>query len=605
MAFLAVAALTLAAPPASADRLPVEGSLVAHGPAILQGTQSLQAEAAAILLGASDNDRFNLEAPGARILLVNQPTTRLVTPAGPFTEEPMEQEILDERPLASLAFNGRGLDVPTDVRILPSLGDLGIDLSASRRLDVSPRSPVKDGDDAFAEALHVAGHATRPADGGFVTAQDLGGLAWSAPFALLAMGGVATLDDGTVWTTGRWLNESRSVVDPLTGSGSAVYDNRMLVVLGREGAIAWPAGSEGWGVVVATLQGRVSGDVVWMAADADVRAGGEPIPPDSRLFQVKGDLELSANFGDPARWTLAGEAEFVGIDGKPSWTSTAATAGAVAVTLAAVAAWLGRGGLAAFVAKASPRLRKVGPLDSPGRKRVLGAIHAAQPVGVDGLRRATGMTRTALAYHLGVLLAYDVIQTRPGAGQRSATYMLNSGSLAFRVFGEIGVEAEGDDGPGTLAAQALAVTNSHPIRRELYAAIRDHGPVDFQRINALRDKEGLVPLPQSTATHHLQMLVRSGAIAQGQVGRSRTYRPLLDDREVRIEQYRRLLGQERGLDLVRRLADGPQPLAQLTRGDRAERRRLDRLVALGVVRFDPGASRYDLAGFLRPWAHRL
>lgn len=602
---LLLVAATALAPGATAERLAVEGELVARGPTTLIGDLRLAVDSPGILMtGTRADDRFTLTAAdGGVARLINVPTLRMVAPNGDVTEQTLEEELRAERPAGHVAFDGRGDAEPTSARILPSLGHLELALDGRHEVSWLPDSPVTDRDPAFGDALAIDGRAVRPEAGGFGVAV-LDGISWQQPFHALAMGGTATFPDGQAWTTGRWLNTTRSTVDPATGSGMAVYDNVILVVAGRGGALAWPDGNDGWGMLASTLVADLAGDAVWRAVEGELRAGGEALPSDPRLVQVKGDLHVEAHFADPPRWTVQGDAEFVGVDGRPEWVETAAEVGVLAALLAALA-WLGRSGMAVLAARLVPRLSKAHPLRSPSRRRVLEAIHAQQPVGVTGLRGSTGLSRTSLEYHLRVLLSYEVIQARPGAGDRSLAYMLNSGSLAFRVFGvgdALGT-APSDEPP--VAAQALAVANSHPVRRALYEDIRDHGPIDFAGLSRLRESAGAQRLPQSSATHHLQALVQAGAIAQEADGRRRVYRATLDDRAARIEQYRRFLGQERGLDLVRRLAGGPLGREALAQGKRAEAQRLDRLVALGIVRFDPSASRYELPPFIAPWAHLL
>jgi DNA-binding transcriptional ArsR family regulator len=590
-------------PAVGAERLPVEGVLLAHGPTTLIGQTSLALESPGILMaGPAAADRFELTAPGGTARLVNVPTMRVLTPNGPAKEETLAEELVAHRPADKVAFDGHGDAAPTVARILPSLGALELRLAGAHETSWLPAGPANDRNPAFGDSATLAGHPVRPGAGGFGIV-DLGGISWEQPFHALAMGGTAAFPDGQTWTTGRWLNATRSTVDPVTGTGLAVYDNVALVFESRAGTIAWPAGNAGWGLLASSLSGSVAGDAVWTAVDAQLQAGGKPLPADPRLVQVKGDLRVDARFGEPPRWTLHGDAEFVGVDGRPAWVGTAAEVGAFAA-LAAALAWLGRGGLAVLAGRLVPRLAKADPLRSPSRRVVLEAIHGRQPVDVAGLRAATGLSRTSLDYHLRVLLSYEVIQTRPGAGGRRTTYMLNSGSLAFRVFGSR-PDGAWDEGPGPLAAQALAVANSHPLRRSLYEAIRDHGPIDFAGLARLRDQAGAPRLAQSSATHHLQALVRAGAVEQAAEGRRRVYRAALDDRDARVEQYRRFLGQERGLDLVRQLVAGPLDRARLAQGRRADAQRLDRLVALGIVRFDPAGSRYELPPFIAPWAHLL
>lgn len=419
---------------------------------------------------------------------------------------------------------------------------------------------------------------------------------------------------GTSWATGRWLNASRSAIDPVTGSGRYVFDNVVVVAEGRGGQIVWEAPG-GWAFALTRLSGGLAGDAAWTGVDATVRAAGRPLPADIELFHLRGDLELEATFGEAAHWTVAGEATFVAVDGR---LTAAAGAAAVAGGLGLAAlAWMlwSRGGLAFLLGRTGARLAKADPLASPGRRRVLAAIHGLQPASRSVLQEATGLSRTAVAYHLRILVAYEILQVAPGrpgadAGDRAATYVLNSGSMSFHLADGLpaGTEAGGD---GVLVSQALAAANSHPVRRRLYAMLLAMGRADFPTLASAWEAQGHGPLPQSSATHHLQMLVRAGAVGVARQGHRKVYTPSVDPDQVRVEQYRRFLRQARGLDVVRALGrQGPleeRDLLSLVddRRPREARRRIGRLAELGILRFDPAHSRYDVEEFLKPCVARL
>jgi DNA-binding transcriptional ArsR family regulator len=600
-------ALPAQAGPAGQDEVPVEGRLTATGAVTLLGANGFVADAAGLVLQEGSVPPMELAAfthPGGYAKLVNLPTTHTQTPAGRvFPEEDPPQTTLWQGELEGFSFDGSGAGA-TRVRLLGEAAPLAFGLGPAGRVVATPGSPLPaDAEDpAFGDRASVDGHATRPDGGaGSLTGLEATGLAWQGAFVLLVQGGEVALPDGRVLATGSWRNETASAVDPVMGYGRVVTDNHVLVVTGKDGAVAWPQHPEGWALAVDALRGPLDGDVAWTGVAGQVLDDGKPLPTEPDLLHMRGRLELQATFGQASDWTVSGQAHFVAVDGGADQVAVAAAVAGLglAALLLALLTEPGRHGLAFLVGRAG-RLVNAEPLRSAPRRRVLAAIHASQPVRVRELQDATGLSRATVDYHLRVLLAYDVVQERSGTGERNRTYMLNSGSMMFATGPTPPAPtAEGDgDGASNLAADILAVANSHPLRRRLYELARDHGPLDFEAMRA-HGGPAMAGLAQSTATHHLKALVAAGALSATSSGKRRLYAAAVRDDDVRLEQYRRLLGQLRALDLVRRLSAGQAPAA----GDRGANRLLRRLDDLGLVRREDGG--YVLAPTLGSVAGRL
>jgi DNA-binding transcriptional ArsR family regulator len=586
--------------------VPVEGHLTATGSVTLLGDNGFEAAVAGLVLQEGSlpaMEQAAFQHAGGYAKLVNVPTTYTQTPAGRvFPEEDPPQSTLWQGELPGFAFDGTAAQA-SRVRLLGEGSGLAFDLAPATRIVATPGSPLPTelDDRAFGDRASVDGHATRP-DGGAasLTGLDSLALAWEGPFALLVEGGDVVLPDGRVLATGSWRNETASAVDPVMGYGRVVIDNHVLVVTGRDGSVAWPSQPEGWALAADGLQGELDGDVAWTGVAGQVLADGRPLPTDPDLLHMRGRLQLEAVFGEGSAWKVSGQAHFVAVDGGADQVAVAAAVAGLglAALLLALLTEPGRHGLAFLVGRAG-RLVHAEPLRSAPRRRVLAAIHASQPVRVRELQDATGLSRATVDYHLRVLLAYDVVQERSGTGERNRTYMLNSGSMMFATGPAEGADAPDDgDAASNLAADILAVANSHPLRRRLYELARDHGPLDFEAMRQLGGPD-LAGLAQSTATHHLKALVAAGALAATSQGKRRLYAAAVRDDDIRLEQYRRLLGQLRAVDLVRRIAAGQRP----PEGDRAATRLLRRLDDLGLVRRERGA--YVLAPTLGSVAGRL
>lgn len=608
---LALVAASMACPLAAAATADVEGELVSTGPTRILGSNLFRLDAAGLLVQDGPSDlAFGLAAEGAQASLVLVQTQQMRLP-NTWTdhvrgEERLLAQVTLEDPLAFAA--PAGLMAPV-VRVLASGEPLGINLSASRELDIGASDPLEplDRDTSLASSATLLGQSTRPADAGAYVVGLPTGMAWDQPFTAFLSGGRVSFADGTAWEAGRFLNATASVIDPATGSGRYVFDHYVVVVHGRGASVDLDAtDGAAWTAAATALSGTLDGDIAWTGVEADVRSRGERLPSDPSLFQLRGQLHLQATFADADVWQVEGQATFINVDGSAVPLPVAATAAAGAGVLAGLLLFLsepGRALLGLVLGRHAPRLVKAAPLGSPSRQRILRAIHTSQPVRIPELRAATGLTKTALAYHLRILLAYEVIQQTKGDSGRNTAFMLNSGSLAFRVFGD-GDDAPADD-EGFLASEALAAVNGHPVRQSIHAIVQEKGPLDFEGINRERVTRGEAPLVQSSATHHLQLLEKASALRSRRDGRRKVYEAAIDAREARVEQYRRFLGQVRATALVQALAAGPATaqdvLARMgPAAGRRERRTLERLAALGLVEFDPSRRTYHLAGFLSP-----
>jgi predicted transcriptional regulator len=608
---LALVAASLAGPLVAAETAHVEGDLVSTGPTRILGSNAFRLDAAGLLVQDGPADlAFGLDAAGAEASLVVVQTQQLRLPSGTRTDPVRgEERVVGRTELTgALAFAApAGLMAPV-IRVLASGEPLGIGLSASREIVIGSDDPLEpfDQDTSLASSATLVGQSTRPAaDGAYVTGLPAT-LSWDQPFTAFLSGGRVSFADGTGWEAGRFLNASASAVDPTTGSGRYVYDHYIVAVQGRGAVLDLAGASAAWTAAVSGLAGTLDGDVAWTGVDADVRSRGERLPADPRLFQLRGQLWLDAAFAQSDAWHVSGQASFINVDGRSLPTSVAATAAAGAGLLAGLLLLLsepGRAVLGLVLGRHAPRLVKAAPLGNPSRQRILKAIHTSQPVRIAELRQATGLTKTALAYHLRILLAYEVIQQTKGDSGRNTAFMLNSGSLAFRVFGD-GEDAPADD-EGFLASEALAAVNSHPVRLSIHSIVQANGPVSFEGINRERVARGEPALVQSSATHHLQLLEKARALRSRRDGRRKVYEAAIDAREARVEQYRRFLGQVRATALVQALAAGPATSQDVLErlgptAGRRERRTLERLAALGLVEFDPSRRTYHLAGFLIP-----
>jgi DNA-binding transcriptional ArsR family regulator len=599
LATLLVLAVQVAAPVSAATQ-PVTGTLEAAGPATLLGENSFVAEVDGALYQGTGGGSFRLDAAGARATYVNVPRMVFVTPGivGDGDLVPLQEEVLGSADVAGLTFSASGPD--TEVRFQGDGGPIELDLAATPTLRAGPGAGSPAG-----PPLHgvqtVQGHVAPLPPAGWLDGFTMPSVAWGQPFVAFLMGGtVRSSPTGPDWPTGHWVNQTRSHVDPATGSGVIVFDNRIVLVEGRGGLLQWTDDGAGWTMAAAALHGQLHGDVAWTGVEADLTAGGNPLSVDPRLLHMRGDLELGARFDGSSQWRVDGEAHFIAVDGGPDLTAVGAAAAAAGVGLLAALASLftepGRA-LLAFLLGRHGRLRKAAPLRSPSRRRVLEAIHVHQPVRVTELRTATGLSRTSLAYHLRVLLAYNVVQEAAGtAGGRNACFVLNSGSLDFAI--AVPPAAPQSE---ARAMEALAVANSHPVRRSLYEAVRDHGPTDFAGMNAARRQAGLPAFAQSSATHHLQQLLAAGALVATRDGKRKVYAVALRDDEARVEQYRRFLRQMAALDLVRSLLRHPVP-RDAAGSDLAT---LRRLCDLGLVAYDASARTFRVADLLQPVAVRL
>ncbi|HJQ93801.1 MAG TPA: winged helix-turn-helix domain-containing protein, partial [Candidatus Thermoplasmatota archaeon] len=604
LGLLAIPAVVVLAAPreageVEAGRMAVEGTLVTQGPTTIVGDNGFRAASPGIVYEAMAGDEaFRLETPDGHATYLNIPTSRVKGAGRDLTETAGQEERLAEANASGFHFTGDGPAKPTWTRILPTGALLSVDVSAARHLVVHPGPAVTPLalDEAYGRARRLDGHTTHPGDAAFIASTDLRSLDWQEPFVAIVMGGDVQLGPGgPAWRTGQWLNHSRTVLAP-DGSGIEVYDNRIVVVSGRGGSVAWPDGADGWATMVSNLDGPLAGDVAWTGVEASVTADGRPLPAQPDLFHMRGDLVLAGRFEPEGRWDVSGEAHFLAVDAGPDWAAPSVAVGLGGLALLLL--YLAKGRLLVLVlgTRVGRRLVKAEPFGTPARRRVLEAIHVQQPVRARDLREATGLSRTALAYHLDVLQGHHVIERRQGTGLRNATYMLNSGSLAFAV----GHPTETPEGrQAAEAAQALATAQSHPLRRALYEAISTAGrPLSFVDLKARVVPGGSRPLSQSTASHHLGLLAAAGAIAERREGRQKTYVPRVRAEEARVEQYRRLLRHLDGLAVVRRLSDGPLRAEGFAAGPPATRKAVRRLCDLGLVEFDPAARTYELAPFI-------
>ncbi|MEA3144343.1 MAG: Helix-turn-helix domain [Thermoplasmata archaeon] len=593
---------------------PVEGRLESTGPTRILGDNSFVLDATALLFerGAGDAS-FRLDAAQATASLVLVQTTQVRTAVG-LASDPIrgpERVVARQELSGALLMEGTPDSPGTTTRVL-ARGEplaLGVDGSRDLRVGVAGGLSPAGHDASFGSSPTLLGQTTRPDEAGAFAEGLPATLTWTQGFVALSEGGRVRLPDGATWSTGRAFNQTASLVDPATGTGRYVYDNRILVVQGRGAMLALADPAAGWTAAATGLAGTLDGDIAWTGVQADVWSDGRRLPADPQLFQLRGELTLAARFADADGWELSGTAHFVNVDGfQVPAGATAATAAGAGLLAALLLAFTepGRGLLAFTLGRHAPRLVKSAPLRSPARRRILDAIHLQQPVRVTELRRTTGLSKTALAYHLRVLLAYEVIQQSRGPTGRNTAFMLNSGSLVFRVFGQDVGDGQ-PDSEGVLASTALAAVNGHPIRRSLHAILQERGPLDFSGLNEGRSARGEPALVQSSATHHLQLLERAGAIVGRRQGKRKVYSVVVDAGDARVEQYRRFLLQVRAIDLVRSLARGPATEQQLLAAGAqpGAKGTLDRLAALGLVEYDPPQRSYQLAEFLRPLVPRL
>lgn len=557
--------------------LHVEGGITVRGTAALLGDLSLSLAGPALVADADEVRKRGLLLEGAQtarlvnapleVFVVRGPTGGLVNASRAAAQHVVTQT--DVQGIVSFISAGEG---PALYRVLGPLG---------RELTLQVEE---------ANAVHLTAPALldRRPNGGFlghapkVDGQPIGS---SAPVMMgqapgitswhLEDGYAAVLFDGEfrvgsgaaapVWKTGRFLNESASTFDPVTGTGRYVYDHLVLLVESPDGRVQTPGG---WGLAATRLQGHLDGEAAWAGVDAKLTADGEPLPYDPELLLLRGRLALEANVqGSEVSWFVEGPVEFLAADGVP-WIERGPGAALAATTLLALALSLftdlGRSLLTFVVGSHTPKLLKAKPLGNDLRRQMLRVIHEQQPIRQTDLVTATGASKTTVAYHLRILLAHDLLQTEldRGVGQRNTTFMLNSNSMHFITAGVadfLGATptAQARTAPNVVASRALAAVNSNPLRRAMFDALREHGPMDFA---ALRDRlvaSGAVEkLPQSSASHHLQQLVTAGALAESRVDRRKIYAANVDPSMVRAEQYRRFLEQEDALELVESLVEG-------------------------------------------------
>ncbi len=430
---------------------------------------------------------------------------------------------------------------------------------------------------------------------------------------------------GTVWfpgaeqplEAGRSLNLSQSIIDPITGTGRYVYNNWMLLVTGGQTDIATTG--IGWNLATTQVRGGLDGTARWQGIVGAVAINGTRTTQDPETLEIEGALQIHSKLqAQKTHWSVQGQAVRVELNNEPFWQSPTAIVGLG--LLATALALLGSGilrGLTTFVlGRSTPTIARA-ELDSPGRRRILQAIHEHQPVRPADLSRITGLPRGTLRYHLRVLDAFEVLQTHipPGASARSATLMLNSGSHTFLTAGIASLLSGAPDTEtdSVRADEALSVAHGHPLRRALYEALRDDGPADFQELRKrLRDRGTEPDLQQGKAGYHLGKLCAAGAAVHKWLDGCKVYEANLDPTAVKAEQYRRYLGQQGALALIQQCSSGTlarshilDQLQQHHRNRRKARAILRELVAVAILEPTAAPNQYRLTPPLQAIAPTL
>ncbi len=419
------------------------------------------------------------------------------------------------------------------------------------------------------------------------------------------LAGDSVLLDGKPVTTGTFLNTQKSTIDPLTGTGRYVYDNLLLMLQFDSAKVAVGPGSA-WVFESTQQRGMIQGEATWRNVNVAVDAGGEPLPQQQHILTLQGGIQFESRLQDGRTvWAIEGEATGIFVD------TVALIEGAVlgVTTLGVLAAILlltevGRGLLTALIGRSTPKLVKADAYASATRRRIMQEIHARQPIRQHDLVHALGLAKSTVAYHLRILMAHDILQAASSGDRRGHAYMLNSGSLMFKMDGLASISNKCESKVQLTPGRVLAVANGNPIRRRVFETILAHGPLSFAEI-VQKFKEQGTPLTRSTGNRHLLQLERIHAIRSHWVAGCKIYQPNLDLRNVKSEQYR-LYFEMNGLTklmaaLSKHGSCSPDQLAQMLHvGPRQIRSTLHQLKGIGVVDEHSG-NQFSIAPALAGW----
>jgi predicted transcriptional regulator len=411
------------------------------------------------------------------------------------------------------------------------------------------------------------------------------------------------LPDGTHLRTGRELNVSRSVIDPVTRSGRYAYDNRFLEVRGESMQLV--SADLAATVSARKMDGHLDGHGSWHGIEGSSTLANSTLPPAQDALDTAGSFEVhAASDARGTAWRVQGEASTLSVD-LVAWLKPSAIAGGTAVGVGLLAFLLGtqlRSAITFVLGRTTPGILRARPLDSRTRKTILQAIHEQQPITLVHLQERTGLARGTLRYHLRVLSSCELLQVLPPSDgvERNMTYMLNSNSLLFDTQG---IAEPAQDAAAIKPGKVLAAVNSSPIRRAIYDFLLDHGPADFDAIRAHILFRGLaVSWPQSTASHQLRQLEEARAVVATWQNRRKVYAANLDPQDARVGQYTHYLQSNGVAWLAKRLhTEGPLTLDELwatspkTGSSRRElRHQLEQLAATVLLAYDPATKKYRL-----------
>jgi DNA-binding transcriptional ArsR family regulator len=402
------------------------------------------------------------------------------------------------------------------------------------------------------------------------------------------------------WPQGHGLNESRTLVDPVTGSGRLIYDTWFVHLSCSHATVALTP-SFPLDVRTRSLQGVMAGDFQWNGVQSNLSLGGAPLQPESHILQVFGDVRFEGHVeGHTMEWALQGEVDAVQVDTLPVTWHVVAAGGGIALLslLGRYVVQAVRAGVTIVLGRATPSLVKADVLASRSRTTILRAIHEQQLVTVADLVRSTGLSRSSVRYHIRILLAHEILQEHTAASRKKlGAYALNSQSLhvPLDTHPESGTFAAAETSPS--AAEASTAIHTHSLRTSIFAVIRDQGYASMQDLQrSLRQHVGR-GVARRTIGDHVAHLKAAGAIESSRRGRRLVYRARLDPEQIRIQQYRRFLRAVRlsePMEILWRHAplDAQAMEAEfskhLRRGKRATKSIIKRLQALGLVDTQPG-----------------
>ncbi len=587
----------------------VHGHIEHHGATTLQGNVQMHTQASVFWREPTALEPWavQMDLDNAVARLYNTPTHRITQPLSPedsiantYTTAPEQYEVWNQTTTTLTATSNGGA-----FRTFPLHPSAGTFELATTLVELSAPAPTPTmvEDSALGFADRIGGIRVRPiGTHAAITTPHWPTQELNGQFVTFVLADQLELDGKTV-RTGTFLNHQKSIIDPVTGNGLYVYDNLVLAIEFQTAQIHVSQGP-GWSLASTTMSGSVDGEATWRDVATAIEAGGQELPRDQHILTMQGTIGFNATLqGSRTVWDVEGTAATILVDTIPILDATiigATTAGLLALLLLALTE-PGRNLLATLIGRVTPRLVKAQPLGNSNRRKLMQIIHEHQPLRQKDLVARSGLAKTTVAYHLRVLLAHDILQTAWSGDQRGSAYMLNSGSLMFQSRALCEEHTDSEPEAGLRPGEVLAVVNGHPLRRDFFAAIQEHGPLDLptlQRHMAHRHS----PIPASTASRHLIHLEKIRAIHSQTKDRRKIYQANIDPAQARREQYLRYLEHHGLTTLVETLArDGPcapQELAEtLGAGPRIVFRSLRKLVGLGLVDQLPG-NRYAVASVL-------